>query len=121
MRNSLGASGHKMDASWNCTRSRHILYLGGSDFEEGHTTKHREFLLIVIASTCFAMLTFLDWWVNDECFPFVKHLRTIFQTISITLVLVALKLFYSDQVQTRLENGKIDEDEESELISAILT
>ena len=83
--------------------------------------KHREFLLIVIASTCFAMLTFLDWWVNDECFPFVKHLRTIFQTISITLVLVALKLFYSDQVQTRLENGKIDEDEESELISAILT
>lgn len=62
------------------------------------TPVNRQLLLVVLVATGFSLLTFYDLWVDDTCFDYSKHFRTICQAISITLALFALKLFYCDRV-----------------------
>lgn len=60
---------------------------------------NRSFLLIVITATALVLLTFYDFWVNTDWFPMIKHMRTIVQAYSITLMIFALKIFCVDRLR----------------------
>ena len=80
---------------------------------------HNEFLLLITVSVIFMLLTFYDWWISDDRFSIVKHFRTMFQTISITLVIIAIKMFYHDRVAARKEGFEIPEDDTEELLTSL--
>lgn len=60
---------------------------------------NKSFLIIVITATALVLLTFYDFWVNTEWFAAIKHLRTIIQAYSITLMIFALKIFCTDRLR----------------------
>jgi len=61
---------------------------------------NRSFLIIVITATALCLLTFYDFWVSGDCFPMIKHMRTIVQAYSITLMIFALKIFCTDRLRS---------------------
>ena len=71
-----------------------LIYLADKDFDE-------TFLLTILLSTGFGMLAFLDFWTSDETFDIAKHLKSIFQTISIGLILFGLKFFFRDSIDRK--------------------
>ncbi len=62
---------------------------------------HQSFLITIIVATIFGLMTFFDFWVSDDHFFLVKHFRSVFQTFSITLTILALKMFYFDETRRR--------------------
>jgi hypothetical protein len=60
-----------------------------------------EFFKLVVTATALTLLSMVDLWTSSHWFIVVKHLRSILQTYSICLVLIALKLFYDDQIATK--------------------
>lgn len=57
------------------------------------------FLVIVIVATGLVLITFYDFWVSSDWFSTIKHIRTIVQTFSITLMIFALKIFCLDRLR----------------------
>ena len=78
---------------------------------------HNEFLLLITVSTIFMLLTFYDWWVSDDKFSIIKHFRTVFQTISITVVIIALKMYYHDRIAAKKEGFNVPEDDTEDFLT----
>lgn len=70
---------------------------------EGARQSH--FLLMIIVATIFGLLSYYDLWVGEENYTIVKHLRTVFCTFSITILIFALKYFYIDRIRCPGENS----------------
>lgn len=62
------------------------------------SSRQSHFLLMVIVATIFGLLTYLDLWTGEENYVIAKHLRTVFCTFSITILIFALKYFYLDKI-----------------------
>lgn len=54
------------------------------------------FTKILILSIITSLLSMLDIWVPDSYFPVVKHVQSIFQTYTISLLIYGLYSFYSE-------------------------
>jgi len=72
------------------------------------------FFKILITSFILLMLSLLDLWVDAEHMPIVKHVKTCLQTASLTLLALALYLYYThhmsqinNNVPTPHGNGNI--------------
>lgn len=74
-----------------------ILIWASTKMEEG-CEGYDTFMLMVICSTIFGLLAFVDLWVGDENYCIAKHLRTILHTFSLVLIIIALKQFYLDKI-----------------------
>ena len=60
----------------------------------GHDNK-TEFFKILIVAFILLMLTLVDIWVNKEKMSIVKHIKTSIHTASLTLLALALYLYYT--------------------------
>jgi glucan phosphoethanolaminetransferase (alkaline phosphatase superfamily) len=55
------------------------------------------FLLLILVATGLSILSVIDVWVTERYLGIIKHLRSIAQTLSIALVLLALVQYYQDR------------------------
>lgn len=55
----------------------------------------RTMIQIVLLAITFGLLSMIDVWVAEKWISVVKHIKSIFQIVSLTLVLFALYLYYS--------------------------
>jgi len=62
----------------------------------GHHDK-TEFFKIIVAAFILLMLSLVDLWVEKKRMPVVKHIKTSLHTASLTLLTVALYLYYTYQ------------------------
>lgn len=62
----------------------------------GHHDK-TEFFKILITAFILLMISLVDLWVDDKKMPVVKHIKTSLQTASLTLLALALYLYYTYQ------------------------
>lgn len=62
----------------------------------GHHDK-TEFFKIIIVAFIFLMLSLVDLWVGEKRMPVVKHIKTSLHTASLTLLALALYLYYTYQ------------------------
>ncbi len=60
----------------------------------GHNNK-TEFFKILITAFILLMITLVDIWVNKEKMSIVKHIKTSIHTASLTLLALALYLYYT--------------------------
>lgn len=67
-------------------------------------TQH--FLLIVVLATGIAIISMVDFWVPERWLGIVKHFRSITQTMSVALTILALISYYHDQ-----KEGLADDDD----------
>jgi len=71
-----------------------LIYIAQERFD-------RKLLLIVLFSVGFGLIAFLDLWVSNEDFDISKHFKSIFQTISIVLIIFSLKLFFFHTLESK--------------------
>ena len=57
-------------------------------------TVYRKYMMIIVISLFFLVLTIIDVWVRPEWVSYLKHLKSILQTAALTLVLYLLNSFY---------------------------
>lgn len=50
---------------------------------------------VVLLAITFSLLSMIDVWVSEKWITLTRHVRSIFQTVSLTLILFALYLYYS--------------------------
>lgn len=62
----------------------------------GHQDK-TEFFKILIVAFILLMLSLVDLWVGEKRMPVVKHIKTSLHTASLTLLALALYLYYTYQ------------------------
>lgn len=56
---------------------------------------HHLMIEIVLLAITFSLLSMIDVWIPEKYLSLTKHIRSIFQTFSLTLILIALYLYYS--------------------------
>lgn len=57
-----------------------------------------KYFRILLLALIFLMLSLVDIWVKPENMPLMRHIRTIFHTASLTLLVFALYLYYADVI-----------------------
>ena len=62
----------------------------------GHHDK-TEFFKIIVAAFILLMISLVDLWVEKKRMPIVKHIKTSLHTASLTLLALALYLYYTYQ------------------------
>jgi len=62
----------------------------------GHHDK-TEFFKILIAAFILLMISLVDLWVGEKRMPIIKHIKTSLHTTSLTLLALALYLYYTYQ------------------------
>lgn len=67
---------------------------------------NRTFLLLVLTATGLAVVSLIDLWVTEAYLPLAKHLRSVCQTLSVTLTLLALVCYYHDQIHPLRQKNK---------------
>lgn len=82
-----------------------ILIWATTKMEEEGAEGYDNFLLMVICSTIFGLLAFVDLWVGDDNYYIAKHVRTILHTFSLVLIIIALKQFYLDKINVTRGSG----------------
>lgn len=50
---------------------------------------------VVLLAITFSLFSMIDVWVSEKWITLTRHVRSIFQTVSLTLILFALYLYYS--------------------------
>jgi hypothetical protein len=60
----------------------------------------KQFIGMVIAALTFTLLTLIDIWTPRAIISVIKHSRSCFQTMSITLIILCLVTFYSHRTVT---------------------
>ena len=53
-----------------------------------------QFITVVFLSLVFSLLSLLDFWTRRKWLTVSKHIKSTFQTIAITLFIIALYLYY---------------------------
>lgn len=64
--------------------------------EKNYHGDKRQFSLIVIMALVFTMLSLLDIWVPANYTSIVKHLKSIFQTYTVFLLIFALYIYFTN-------------------------
>ena len=62
-----------------------------------YTGDRKKFIAILIGAIIFTMLSLVDIWVRKKWVTLVKHLKSVFQTFSLTLLILGLYLYYSNR------------------------
>jgi len=66
-------------------------------------TNHNEnralFIKLAATAIIFSMVTLIDVWVPRDHLPVVKHIKSVLQTMAITLLIFGLYRFFIDQTQ----------------------
>jgi len=63
------------------------------------TVDKKDFTIVIILSVIFIMLSLLDLWTKRGWNSVVKHVRSIFQTMAIVLLIYAFYLYYASTLQ----------------------
>lgn len=50
---------------------------------------------IVLLAITFGLISMIDVWIAEKWITAIRHIKSVFQTVSLTLVLFALYLYYS--------------------------
>ena len=72
----------------------------GKDFE-GDKSK---FVCVIILALIFTMLSLIDIWVRRRWFSIVKHIKSVFQTLALTLIIYSLYSYYAQKCMTDCKN-----------------
>jgi hypothetical protein len=56
----------------------------------------RKFICILVTALILSLLAMMDLWVRENHISLLKHAKSVFQTISMTLVIYAMYTFYRD-------------------------
>jgi hypothetical protein len=73
--------------------------------------QNKTFLTLVILATGFAVVSLFDIWIDEKYLCMIKSLRSICQTISIALTLLALIHYYQDRLKSKKKVIKDDDDQ----------
>jgi hypothetical protein len=60
-----------------------------------YTGDRKQFAGILVLAIIAAMLSMIDIWVNRRTLSIVRHIRSVFQTYALSLLIFALYLYYS--------------------------
>lgn len=55
------------------------------------------FIMLMVAGFVFSLISLYDVWLSPEYQPIIKHTKTILQTYTITLIVVAMYTFYINE------------------------
>jgi len=72
-----------------------LTYLN-NDYK-GSAEKRRHFMTIIIVALILTMLSLVDIWVKKKWITLMKHIKSILQTASLTLIIFALYIYYVDR------------------------
>ena len=61
-----------------------------------------KFVCVIIIALIMTMLSLIDVWVRKRWISAVKHIKSIFQTLALTLVIYALYIFYAGRHKDEL-------------------
>lgn len=62
----------------------------------------RRYVTIIILALVLSMLTLIDVWIPKKYFSFMRHFKSMLQTMSLTLFIYAIFLFYSQRIHDPL-------------------
>jgi len=67
------------------------------------------FITLMISGFIFSLLSLYDVWVSPDYQPILKHLKTILQTFTITLIIIAMYTFHLNETdpETIKKNTRI--------------
>lgn len=65
-----------------------------------------KYFKILLLALILLMLSLVDFWVKPENMSLVRHIRTIFNTSALILLIFALYLFYSEVIRPDSNEGK---------------
>jgi len=54
----------------------------------------RDFITTIVVALVLAMLSLVNIWVPQKWFPLVRHIKSVLQTMSLTLIIFALYNYY---------------------------
>lgn len=67
---------------------------------KGDIGKRAQFITIIIVALVLTMLSLIDIWVSKKWITLVKHVKSILQTSSLTLIIFALYHYYLERIST---------------------
>lgn len=56
--------------------------------------KNARFIILIVLAVIFTMLSMIDFFVEPRFLPITKHIKSIFQTLSMVLLIYAIYLYY---------------------------
>jgi hypothetical protein len=65
---------------------------------KGDTQKRIKFISIIIVALTLTLFSLVDIWISKKWYPVVKHVKSVFQTMSITLIIFALYMYYVERI-----------------------
>jgi len=76
-----------------------ITWFNNNGLKEMHAITRKKFMSIIITALIFTLLSLLDIWVNEKYISVLKHIKSILQTISLTLIIYALYSYYIETIE----------------------
>jgi hypothetical protein len=65
---------------------------------KGDPQKRLQFLSIIIVALVLTLFSLMDVWVSRKWYPLVRHLKSVFQTLSISLLIFGLYIYYVERI-----------------------
>lgn len=63
--------------------------------------KNARFIILIVLAMIFTMLSMIDFFVDVKYLPITKHIKSIFQTLSMTLLIYAIYLYYISRFSSK--------------------
>lgn len=69
-----------------------------------------KYFKILLLALIFLMLSLVDIWVKPELMPLMRHIRTIFHTLSLVLLVYGLYIYYAEAISGNTEENKTEQE-----------
>ena len=66
----------------------------------GRAISRKKFMTIVVIALILTLLSLMDVWVNQKYLSILRHVKSILQTFSLTLIIYALYTYYLEHIHS---------------------
>lgn len=63
------------------------------------------FITLMVSAFILSLITLYDIWISDEYQPILRHIKTILQTFTITLIIIAMYTYYLSETDPSIRKN----------------